>query len=431
MSRKLGSFVAITAVYLLWLTACRNKVNDSAIVSDIQAKLLQNQVLNDYYVHVESRGGAVTLSGTVSSATVKQAVDTLTRSTGRTTSFADKIAVVELPGTSPASSDPVIEAEVRAKFSANPILAKQTIEVSSNGGVLTLTGSVGSVAQKTQAVQLAEQTSGVRSLVDQLGVRSGVSPPGVFLKVSPQLITPGKSATLTWTSHNATSLDLEPGIGRVDSRGSRTVSPEKSTTYTLTAKGPAGQATASAQVNIWNAVPPTPQQPKPEPVLEPSAHLNAAPESITEGQSATLSWNTENANSVSIQPSVGAVPAHGSVTVSPKTPTTYFLNASGSGRSAIAKAKVNVLPAGPSQGTVVWEGEVHGTSSVSIEGSHASIGTIVSGGLPGVPCTVRLEKTSRAALQTSPAQWNGWKLIGLQVRGNGSVTVRISWSRLQ
>jgi osmotically-inducible protein OsmY len=503
VSTKLGSFIAVIAVCILSLTACKNKADDAAIVSDIQTKLLQNHALNDYYVHVESRGGAVILSGTVLSATARQAIDALSNTTGRTTSFADKIAVVELPSISPATSDSAIEAEVRAKFSANPILSKQTIEVASSGGVLTLAGSVGSAAQKTQAEQLAEQTSGVRRVVDQLGVRSGVSPPSVSLKVNPQLITPGKSATVTWTSHNATSLDLEPGIGRVGAQGSRTISPQTSTTYTLIANGPQGQASATARVNIWNAVPPprvtlnavpssvprgqptrvtwssqgatlvdiepglgrvgpegsqtvspqsdttytltatgpggkttatadvTVSNPVPVSLPPPSASLKASSESVTKGQSAMLNWTTENASNVSIQPDVGSVPAHGSVRVTPRQSTTYTLTAIGSERSAIARATVNVLPAGPSQGTIVWEGEVHGTSSVSIEGNHASIGNIVSGGLPGLPCTVRLENPKQATLQTSPAQWNGWKLIGLQVRGNGRVTVRISWSRPQ
>jgi zinc-ribbon domain len=179
--------------------------------------------------------------------------------------------------------------------------------------------------------------------------------------------------------------------------------------------------------------PQTPVQPAPPvtPVLPPAASLRTSSASITEGQSVTLIWAAENATEVNIQPGVGSVAATGSVKVAPRTPTTYILTAMGSGRSAIARATVNVLPAGPSEGTVVWEGNVHGTSPVSIEGNHASVGTIVSGGLPGLPCTVQLERTKRATLQTSPAQWNGWKLIVLQVRGNGRVTVRISWSLLR
>jgi zinc-ribbon domain len=168
-----------------------------------------------------------------------------------------------------------------------------------------------------------------------------------------------------------------------------------------------------------------------QPVSPPVASLRAIPASITEGQSATLTWNTENATEVSIQPGVGSVAAHGSVAVAPNTPTTYTLTAIGTGHSATVSAKVEVLPAGPSEGTIVWQGEVHGVSPVSIEGNHASIGAVVGGGLPGLPCTVRLESSKGVTLQTTPDKWNGWKLIVLQIRGNGRVTVRLSWSLLR
>jgi len=194
----------------------------------------------------------------------------------------------------------------------------------------------------------------------------------------------------------------------------------------------AGVAPAAAPSEV-SPSPQTPvlSTPATRPVPPPVARLKTDPASITEGQSVTLSWNTENATKVSIQPGVGSVPVHGSATVAPKTPTTYTLTAVGTGQSATSSAKVEVLPSGPSEGTIVWQGEVHGVSPVSIEGNHASIGTIVNGGLPGLPCTVRLESSNRATLQTTPDQWNGWKLIVLQIRGNGRVTVRLNWSLLR
>jgi zinc-ribbon domain len=205
--------------------------------------------------------------------------------------------------------------------------------------------------------------------------------------------------------------------------------------------GPTSRSAATQPGGVAPAVAPpeaapSPQAPVPptaamQPVSPPVASLKADPASITEGQSSTLTWNTENATEVSIQPGVGSVPTHGSASVAPNTPTTYTLTAIGTGHSAIASAKVEVLPAGPSEGTIVWQGEIHGVSPVSIEGNHASIGTIVSGGLPGLPCTVRLEKSKGATLQTTPDKWNSWKLIVLQIRGNGRVTVRLSWSLLR
>jgi peptidoglycan-associated lipoprotein len=72
----------------------------------------------------------------------------------------------------------------------------------------------------------------------------------VTLQVSPTIIQNGQSATLTWSSTNATSLSLSPGVGNVTAEGSTHVSPTDSTTYTITATGPGGSADATARVSV-------------------------------------------------------------------------------------------------------------------------------------------------------------------------------------
>jgi len=89
--------------------------------------------------------------------------------------------------------------------------------------------------------------------------------PTVNLTAVPSTIQSGQSVTLSWTSENATSLDLEPGIGAVQSSGSTSVSPTESTTYTLTATGPGGTATSTARVTVTS--PPPPPAPTPAPAV--------------------------------------------------------------------------------------------------------------------------------------------------------------------
>src|SRR5262250_879882 len=74
--------------------------------------------------------------------------------------------------------------------------------------------------------------------------------PTVALSASPASAQAGQPVTLTWSSTNATSITLEPSVGRVAAQGSTTVKPSQSTTYTVTATGPGGSAHASAQVTI-------------------------------------------------------------------------------------------------------------------------------------------------------------------------------------
>jgi peptidoglycan-associated lipoprotein len=79
--------------------------------------------------------------------------------------------------------------------------------------------------------------------------------PTVTLQASPTLIQKGESATLTWSSTNATSLNLSPGAGSVTAEGSSRVTPSDSTTYTITATGPGGSADATARVSVAPAAP--------------------------------------------------------------------------------------------------------------------------------------------------------------------------------
>jgi peptidoglycan-associated lipoprotein len=85
--------------------------------------------------------------------------------------------------------------------------------------------------------------------------------PTVTLQATPTNVQRGQSTTLQWSSMNATSLTIAPGVGNVAAQGNSTVTPTDSVTYTITATGPGGSATASARVTV--TVPPPPPPPPP------------------------------------------------------------------------------------------------------------------------------------------------------------------------
>ncbi len=84
------------------------------------------------------------------------------------------------------------------------------------------------------------------------------------------------------------------------------------------------------------APPPAPAPPAP------TISLSASPSTIERGQSATLSWNTGNASSVTIDGGVGTVEPSGSRSVSPSSSTTYTARATGPGGTANAETRVTV-----------------------------------------------------------------------------------------
>ena len=77
--------------------------------------------------------------------------------------------------------------------------------------------------------------------------------PTVTLNASPTSVKSGDTVTLSWTSTDATDLDIEPGVGKVTAQGSTPVNPTESTTFKITATGPGGTATSDARVTVGAA----------------------------------------------------------------------------------------------------------------------------------------------------------------------------------
>src|SRR5690348_8105595 len=73
--------------------------------------------------------------------------------------------------------------------------------------------------------------------------------PSATLTASPDVIQQGQSTTLTWSTINASSISIE-GLGELPASGTRSVTPDSSITYTLTAKGAGGSQDASARVTV-------------------------------------------------------------------------------------------------------------------------------------------------------------------------------------
>src|SRR5262245_36158153 len=76
----------------------------------------------------------------------------------------------------------------------------------------------------------------------------------------------------------------------------------------------------------------------------PTATLSASPESIQQGRSTVLSWQTNNATDITIE-GLGVVPPSGSRSVTPGASRTYTLIAKGAGGTSQASARVTVNPA--------------------------------------------------------------------------------------
>ena len=81
------------------------------------------------------------------------------------------------------------------------------------------------------------------------------------LTADPGTIERGHSVTLHWSAPGATDIDIEPGVGKVQAEGQTSVSPQESTTYTLTASRSNDTAHYSAYVSVSEPATPPPTIP--------------------------------------------------------------------------------------------------------------------------------------------------------------------------
>ena len=157
----------------------------------------------------------VTFSGSPTSITAGQSV-TLTWATTNATSFT----------VSPAISQ-----------SAMPTSGTQTVSpTATTTYTATATGAGGSVTAKVTVT-----------------VTAAVNQPTITFSASPTSITAGGSSTLTWATTNATSVNIDNGVGAaLPANGTATVTPSATVTYTATAIGATGTtpATATATVTV-------------------------------------------------------------------------------------------------------------------------------------------------------------------------------------
>ena len=158
-----------------------------------------------------------------------------------------------------------------------------------------------------------------------------LTPPVInSFRVGQSSITAGQSVVLSWDVANAQSVTIV-GLGNYAAKGSVSVSPTLDTTYVIEARNGTYLVTRAVTITV------TP----PAPVIN---TFQAGSNSITAGQSVTLSWDVAHAQSVSIQ-GIGIVAAQGSLTVSPTADITYVIEARGQGAPAVSALSVRVKPA--------------------------------------------------------------------------------------
>ena len=170
-------------------------------------------------------------------------------------------------------------------------------------------------------------------------VDGAIQPPTVSLAATPPRITTAGSATLQWSTTDATScVATGAWSGARPTSGSQAVSPTFGIHhYTLTCTGPTGTTAATTTLTV--------DQPLPGPIVS----VTVAPAAINAGGSALLQWSSSNATSCTASGAwTGVQATSGTAAVSPAAGNHgYTLSCTGPGGSASSMAELVVTAVTP------------------------------------------------------------------------------------
>lgn len=184
--------------------------SDPGITTAVKSKIAADDTVKSYRIDVDTKDRVVTLSGAVDTAEARGRAIEIARGTEGVRDVVDQLVVS--PGATPTTGmddaieergreavregeqksreatdkaregadktvdampdvgDAGITAKVKSKFLGDTGVSGLKIDVDTKNGVVTLTGTVPTAAEKRRAMELAKGTDGVKSVVDRLKV---------------------------------------------------------------------------------------------------------------------------------------------------------------------------------------------------------------------------------------------------------------------
>lgn len=206
------------------------RVEAGWITTKIQAQYFMNPEVKPWNIDVTTTSdGTVTLSGEVEAEADRTEAARIARETEGVKSVNNRLRLKGEPAAAgerggdeaeygPNQPDPWITAKVQSKYFLDDEVKGRNINVDTRDGVVTLTGTVASEAERRQALALARNTDGVRDVTDNLEVKAEETPAGTTgaakepkqaMKQVPPLDQKAHDAWLTTTIQSKYFLDAD------------------------------------------------------------------------------------------------------------------------------------------------------------------------------------------------------------------------------
>jgi osmotically-inducible protein OsmY len=152
-----------------------NRIDDLTITSTVKSKLLWSKFTDSQTIDVETDGGKVTLAGTADTEEAKALAGRLAMGTHGVKSVSNKLVVNKTPGVtgmakastkelSAAISDSWITTKVKSTYLYSRNIDSTDIKVSTNAGIVTLSGKLETGVERALAIELAQNIRGVKSV---------------------------------------------------------------------------------------------------------------------------------------------------------------------------------------------------------------------------------------------------------------------------
>ena len=167
-SRQMLSMLGGAALLALGVSAHASSDTDKKIESSVKNSHVFKTYLKDDSIAVESKGGDVTLNGTVSSRSHKSLAETTAENIAGVNRVNNKLVLKQ--ENDQENSDGWIATKVKTTLMFHRNVNSLKTQVSVNEGIVTLQGEVASSAQKDLTAEYAKDVDGVKRVDNQLKV---------------------------------------------------------------------------------------------------------------------------------------------------------------------------------------------------------------------------------------------------------------------
>ena len=145
------------------------RVADLELKTTVEDGLSKSPDLKDKHIDVQVKSRIVTLGGTLEMPAQKYSAEQIAWQSSGVQGVTDNISVTNLAA-APETVDEKLARKIEFELYSTKAFSLKTIQIHVNNGTATLTGSVGSRAERLLAEKVTQSVEGVRKVVNNLAV---------------------------------------------------------------------------------------------------------------------------------------------------------------------------------------------------------------------------------------------------------------------